>query len=136
MPGNCVKVPQQNNFTDCGLYLLQYVEQFFADPVRDYTIPIKQLVNWFDTIVVTRKREETSNLLADLIHEYNPSQLPLPKIPFPTLNGELIERPDESFSEDQVEFEEEEMEEDGLEEVGYIKWSYSLLCMYILIKTP
>ena len=29
MPGHCVKVPQQNNFTDCGLYLLQYVEHFF-----------------------------------------------------------------------------------------------------------
>lgn len=27
--GACPKVPQQNNFTDCGLYVLQYVEQFF-----------------------------------------------------------------------------------------------------------
>lgn len=27
--GSCPKVPQQNNFTDCGLYVLQYVEQFF-----------------------------------------------------------------------------------------------------------
>lgn len=26
----CPKVPQQTNFTDCGLYLLQYVESFFA----------------------------------------------------------------------------------------------------------
>lgn len=31
---NCVKgtvpkVPQQTNFTDCGLYVLQYVEEFF-----------------------------------------------------------------------------------------------------------
>lgn len=26
--GACPKVPQQNNFTDCGLYVLQYVEQF------------------------------------------------------------------------------------------------------------
>lgn len=29
IPGNSVKVPQQTNFTDCGLYVLQYVEQFF-----------------------------------------------------------------------------------------------------------
>lgn len=29
IPGHTVKVPQQTNFTDCGLYLLQYVEQFF-----------------------------------------------------------------------------------------------------------
>lgn len=27
--GACPKVPQQTNFTDCGLYLLQYVEEFF-----------------------------------------------------------------------------------------------------------
>lgn len=30
LPGHCLKVPQQNNFTDCGLYLLQYVEEFYA----------------------------------------------------------------------------------------------------------
>lgn len=28
--GACPKVPQQTNFTDCGLYLLQYVESFFT----------------------------------------------------------------------------------------------------------
>ena len=27
--GCCVKVPQQNNFSDCGVYVLQYVESFF-----------------------------------------------------------------------------------------------------------
>lgn len=27
--GMLPKVPQQTNFTDCGLYLLQYVEMFF-----------------------------------------------------------------------------------------------------------
>lgn len=30
IPGHNVKVPQQTNFTDCGLYLLQYVEHFFT----------------------------------------------------------------------------------------------------------
>lgn len=27
--GALLKVPQQSNFTDCGLYVLQYVESFF-----------------------------------------------------------------------------------------------------------
>lgn len=115
--GSCPKIPQQNNFTDCGLYLLQYVEQFFKvctvkimelkwylircvdkfaknifvsfqDPIVDYTLPIKQLANWFDEIVVTRKREEISILLKTLMHKYNPdSHLALPDITFPTLNG-------------------------------------------------
>ncbi|CAH0728716.1 unnamed protein product, partial [Brenthis ino] len=92
MKGSCPKIPQQNNFTDCGLYLLQYVEQFFKDPVSDYTLPIKQLANWFDEIVVTRKREEISKLLKTLMHKYNPdSHLHLPDIKFPTLNGVLVE---------------------------------------------
>ncbi|KOB73014.1 Sentrin/sumo-specific protease senp7 [Operophtera brumata] len=88
----CEYQAKQNNFTDCGLYLLQYVEQFFKDPVLDYAIPIKQLSNWFDEIVVTRKREEISNLLKTLMHKFNPdSHLALPDITFPTLNGKLIE---------------------------------------------
>ena len=27
--GVSLEVPQQSNFTDCGLYILQYVESFF-----------------------------------------------------------------------------------------------------------
>lgn len=119
MPGHCVKVPQQNNFTDCGLYLLQYVEHFFKDPIRDYRLPIKQLNNWFDTITVTKKREDISFLLQKLMNEKNGpnQQLILPKIPFPTLNGQLIEQ-EESYNEEHVEFEEEEMEEETIEEVS------------------
>lgn len=29
MRGSNPKVPQQNNFSDCGVYILQYVESFF-----------------------------------------------------------------------------------------------------------
>lgn len=29
MKGSNPKVPQQNNFSDCGVYILQYVESFF-----------------------------------------------------------------------------------------------------------
>lgn len=36
--GSCPKIPQQNNFTDCGLYLLQYVEQFFKVSIKYNTI--------------------------------------------------------------------------------------------------
>lgn len=58
------------------------------DPIKDYFLPIKQLANWFDEIVVTRKREEISKLLKTLMHKYNPdSHLTLPDITFPTLNG-------------------------------------------------
>jgi Ulp1 family protease len=29
MPGCCPKVPQQPNFSDCGVFVLEYVESFF-----------------------------------------------------------------------------------------------------------
>uniref|UniRef100_A0A1B0DIK7 Ubiquitin-like protease family profile domain-containing protein n=2 Tax=Phlebotomus papatasi TaxID=29031 RepID=A0A1B0DIK7_PHLPP len=114
MPGHSVKVPQQNNFTDCGLYLLQYVQEFFTNPIRDYRLPIKQLQNWFPTIVVTRKREEISNLLIDLVKEMHPEKADLlPEIAFPTQDGKLIET-EENF-EEAAEFEEEEMEDPSYE---------------------
>lgn len=107
MPGHCVKVPQQNNFTDCGLYLLQYVEQFFKEPIKDYRLPIKQLTNWFDFLTVTKKREDIAQLIQQLMDENNAhqSRLILPVIEFPTLNGQLVEYPEEAES---AEFEEED----------------------------
>ncbi|XP_058066162.1 uncharacterized protein LOC131215783 [Anopheles bellator] len=110
MPGHCVKVPQQNNYTDCGLYLLQYVEHFFLHPIKDYNLPIKQLQNWFDTLTVTKKREDLSNLLKELIGKHNPKELPLPKIEFPTQDGRLIVEPEDGLND--PEFEEEEMEDE------------------------
>lgn len=118
MPNYSVKIPQQHNFTDCGLYLLQYVEQFFKvnpqihfmvpstksnekiisifpqDPIRDYRVPVmnKQLADWFDKTIVTRKREDISNLLKKLVDRHCPDNLPLlPDIPLPTLNGKLAQ---------------------------------------------
>ncbi|XP_060664441.1 uncharacterized protein LOC132797032 [Drosophila nasuta] len=110
MPGHCVKVPQQNNFTDCGLYLLQYVQQFFKEPIKDYRLPIKQLTNWFDYLTVTKKREDIAHLIQQLMDESNSNQrLILPVIEFPTLNGQLVDYPEKSES---AEFEEEEGHDD------------------------
>ena len=30
MPGACPECPQQSNFSDCGIYILQYVESLFS----------------------------------------------------------------------------------------------------------
>lgn len=63
----------------------------FQDPIQDYRPQgiNKQLSTWFEGIVVTRKREDISNLLKKLVHRHNPDNLPLPDIPLPTLNGKL-----------------------------------------------
>lgn len=55
----------------------------------DYHIPIKQIKDWFEEIVVTRKREEIANLIKSLMKEYGKDTKLLPDITFPTLNGKL-----------------------------------------------
>lgn len=61
---------------------------FHQVPITDFSIPIRGLENWFETIVVTRKREDISKLIKKLVATYNADNLPLPDIIFPTLNGE------------------------------------------------
>lgn len=87
-----MKVPIQNNYTDCGLFLLQYVEQFFKEPIKDFRIPIKNLNKWFHQDVVTRKREEIANLIEDLIKKTAPTEdIELPVLQFPTKDGKILE---------------------------------------------
>lgn len=88
LPSSTVKVPQQNNLTDCGLYVLQYVEHFFSDPIVDFSLPIKRM-NWFESNLIMKKREEIANLIVQLAEKYAPEKLPLPDILF-TSPGNII----------------------------------------------
>jgi sentrin-specific protease 7 len=106
--GNQVKVPQQNNFTDCGVFLLQYVEQFFKDPIKDFRIPIKALVNWFHQDVVTRKREEIAKLIQELIKRNTPEGIELPELEFPTKDGKIIETAEEAADTTENAFDDDE----------------------------
>lgn len=90
-----IKVPQQTNFTDCGLFLLQYVEQFFKDPIKDFRLPIKTLLNWFPVDVVTRKREDIAKLIDELIRRTTPEGIELPALEFPTKDGQILDQSDE-----------------------------------------
>ncbi|KAG5310830.1 SENP7 protease, partial [Acromyrmex insinuator] len=86
--GECLKVHQQSNFADCGLYVLQYVESFFK---INYTLPIKILKKWFKEIIITRKREEISNLLIKLMSNTkgNETLINLPTTNFPKQDSKL-----------------------------------------------
>ncbi|XP_046586106.1 uncharacterized protein LOC107224533 isoform X1 [Neodiprion lecontei] len=89
--GASPKVPQQSNFTDCGVYVLQYVESFFSNPIKNYTLPIKTLKQWFEEIIVTRKREELSKLLVRLMNATKGERnIMLPVLTFPTAEGRLL----------------------------------------------
>ncbi|XP_072527618.1 sentrin-specific protease 7b isoform X2 [Salminus brasiliensis] len=59
------KVPLQDNSSDCGLYLLQYVESFLQNPVVHFEFPLR-LERWFPRQQVRRKREELRELVLQL----------------------------------------------------------------------
>uniref|UniRef100_A0A8C2E7W5 SUMO specific peptidase 7b n=1 Tax=Cyprinus carpio TaxID=7962 RepID=A0A8C2E7W5_CYPCA len=63
--GSLCRVPLQDNSSDCGLYLLQYVESFLQNPVVHFYLPLR-LEHWFPRNQVRRKREELRELVLQL----------------------------------------------------------------------
>ncbi|MEQ2274391.1 hypothetical protein XENORESO_020958 [Xenotaenia resolanae] len=59
------RVPQQDNSSDCGLYLLQYAENFLQNPVVHFDLPLR-LESWFPRQRVRQKREEIRSLIMRL----------------------------------------------------------------------
>ncbi|XP_008184775.1 uncharacterized protein LOC100163781 isoform X3 [Acyrthosiphon pisum] len=74
-----IKVPQQPNFVDCGLFALHYFKLFFKKPIVDYTFPICYLENWFHPDEVSKdsaKRRELRDIILARMKERG-SVLPL-----------------------------------------------------------
>ncbi|NXL85358.1 SENP7 protease, partial [Alectura lathami] len=61
----CPRVPKQDNTSDCGVYLLQYVESFFQNPIVDFEQPV-HLEKWFPRQLIRSKREEIRDLILQL----------------------------------------------------------------------
>ncbi|XP_035753442.1 sentrin-specific protease 7 isoform X2 [Egretta garzetta] len=61
----CPRVPKQDNSSDCGVYLLQYVESFFQNPIVNFEQPL-QLEKWFPRQLIRSKREEIRDLILQL----------------------------------------------------------------------
>ncbi|KAG8000520.1 Sentrin-specific protease 7, partial [Nibea albiflora] len=59
-----------DNSSDCGLYLLQYVESFLKDPVVHFDLPL-HLQRWFPRQQVRRKRDEIRDLVLNLYRHQN-----------------------------------------------------------------
>jgi len=59
-------VQQQPNFSDCGIYLLQYVESSFRTPISDYTLPIMSMRCWFPEDEVRTKRPNIAEVIRSL----------------------------------------------------------------------
>lgn len=86
-----LQLPKQNNYTDCGVFMLHYVEKFFKDPIKDFRFPLKSMLSWFHQDEVTKKREEISNVLKTLI----PDGVAVPEIEFPTKDGKILDQPED-----------------------------------------
>ncbi|XP_058879505.1 sentrin-specific protease 6 isoform X2 [Acipenser ruthenus] len=67
MRGSSPRVPQQDNFSDCGVYILQYVESFFENSIPSFDLPMN-LTDWFPEHRMKKKREEIKELILKL-HE-------------------------------------------------------------------
>uniref|UniRef100_A0A8C3RYI6 Sentrin-specific protease 6 n=1 Tax=Chelydra serpentina TaxID=8475 RepID=A0A8C3RYI6_CHESE len=70
MKGSNPKVPQQNNFSDCGVYVLQYVESFFENPILNFELPMN-LTDWFPRPRMKTKREEIRKIILKLQEQQN-----------------------------------------------------------------
>ncbi|XP_076834422.1 sentrin-specific protease 6 isoform X2 [Brachyhypopomus gauderio] len=68
MNGWSLQVPQQDNSTDCGLYLLQYVESFITNPPQ-ICHPAVDLSDWFPQRLVKAKRKQIKRLIVRLHHQ-------------------------------------------------------------------
>uniref|UniRef100_A0A674BTW2 Ubiquitin-like protease family profile domain-containing protein n=1 Tax=Salmo trutta TaxID=8032 RepID=A0A674BTW2_SALTR len=68
MRGSNPQVPQQDNYSDCGVYLLQYVESFFQNPPKDFEPPM-DLKEWFPLMLVKRKRADIRKLVLKIQHQ-------------------------------------------------------------------
>lgn len=63
--GNHPKAPVQDNFCDCGVYVLQYMESFFKDPITDFSFPIRK-TDWFGFEEIAQKRKDIKELIYKL----------------------------------------------------------------------
>jgi len=67
LAGLAVKVPQQPNEHDCGLFILTYVELFLRNPFRDLRKPDVHRPYWFDPHAITEhKRKQILGILQSL----------------------------------------------------------------------
>jgi len=63
--------PHQENFTDCGLYLLHYIEKIFGCVAQFYWSKLPDLSDWFPKEEIDRKRFELATHIQNLAKVQN-----------------------------------------------------------------
>ncbi|PIA16313.1 cysteine proteinase [Coemansia reversa NRRL 1564] len=77
--GKYAKVPLQNNFCDCGIYLLQYVEEFLKNPHAFTALALNgvNMRSMFTSAKMQQKRYDVLSLAKSLAEDHK-GQLQLP----------------------------------------------------------
>lgn len=87
--GGHVSSPQQKNATDCGLFVMEFVEHFFLkDPIHDFSFPIDRS-EWFHPKIIEshEKREQVANIIKSMTAK----DIPLPPISFNDEDSQEVE---------------------------------------------
>ena len=66
LPGCNPKVPNQTNSCDCGVFVLQYAEEFLKEPFKDVRKQQLNRSDWFPRSSILRKRVELRRTILDL----------------------------------------------------------------------
>ncbi|XP_013887509.1 sentrin-specific protease 6 [Austrofundulus limnaeus] len=90
MRGSSPRVPQQDNFSDCGVYILQYVESFFENPIPSFDLPVN-LSDWFPQLRMKTKREEIKELILKIQAQQDLDRKELDQVEAPPGSPEEIE---------------------------------------------
>ena len=74
--GHVVKVPQQENYTDCGCFLLQFVEEFFKSPTvyRTMIESSFDMTNWFPASIAQGRRNLMKQRIEQLAQDFSVRQ--------------------------------------------------------------
>ncbi|XP_025204881.1 sentrin-specific protease 6-like [Melanaphis sacchari] len=85
--GSLVKMPQQTNYTDCGLFAIHCFKMFFDKPIVDYSLPIRHLENWFSAAEVTKNCQKRRELQSIILTRMKEQKSVLPEgVVLPILN--------------------------------------------------
>lgn len=81
--GHVVKVPQQENFTDCGCFLLQFVDEFFKAIPKNIETQIidraNDLSDWFDPELAQNRRKIMKERVKKLARDFTEREALKPK---------------------------------------------------------
>merc|ERR1719318_1751965 len=70
-------LPQQENYTDCGVYLLHYVEKMLESPHKFFCLENLEMSSWFPKSEINFKRSNVAKLIRKMAEDQADPEQPL-----------------------------------------------------------